>query len=411
MARNVSELFLHWVWKKQLYPREELFTVQGQPLKVIRPGLPDHQGPDFTQAEIVLNGLRWHGAVEIDITSDLWYAHRHHENPAYRSVILYVVWRLRGQTLPVDVDGRQIPVFCLEGRVSPSLWTQWKEQRAFPCAPIARLVPQSLWAEVYDQWGEYRLRQRHQLYRTQPEFLQGFWEALGYSYGVPYYGASFRRIAQALPWPMLVRRAETLLEKEAALLGTAGLLEGRPSPEEAYERELLAAWEAQRRKFGWVPLPLRWKASRPAVSPWVRLSALANLLQSYPTLFALLESFPTSLPPPSSYWQAHWAWQRPFKRAQRRLPPLLERNAYLNALYPFAIYYWRTKGNLEKAVEITAAFRQLAPENHWYARLYARHSYPARSAWQTQGQIALWRAACSAQQCLNCKIGKALLRL
>ncbi|RMF45782.1 MAG: hypothetical protein D6750_11335, partial [Bacteroidetes bacterium] len=81
----------------------------------------------------------------------------------------------------------------------------------------------------------------------------------------------------------------------------------------------------------------------------------------------------------------------------------------INAVYPFAMYYHRLTGQLEKALEVLERFRSLPAENHQYARLYARWAYPAENAWQTQGQLQLWREACLAQWCLTCEVGRYLL--
>ena len=69
-----------------------LITEQGYLISVFKPGSHNKQGgPDFEFAELILNDLRWVGAVEIHLRSSDWYRHGHNNDPAYDAVILHVV--------------------------------------------------------------------------------------------------------------------------------------------------------------------------------------------------------------------------------------------------------------------------------------------------------------------------------
>lgn len=411
MARVIPELILHWLWQRRLYAPESLFTTRGAKVEVLTPGRSNPEaGPDFVGVEVRIDGLRWIGAVEIDAGPNLWYAHRHHENPLYRTVILHVVWEAGPADVTVDLEGREIPILPLAPVVpAERLQAIWTTRAVFPCAGIARLAPAALWHALYDRWGEARLRARHRTYADKQAFFQAFWEALAYSYGAPD-GEPYRRLAEAISWATLVRYAEGLLSKEAALLGMAGLLEGVAPPQDPYEERLLTTWHYLQQKHGWRPLALRWKPTRPPASPYVRLAMLAALVETYPRPDPLLEALPAALPLPSAYWCTHWAWQRLLPVPLRRPSPAFLHKVAINAVYPFAMYYHRLTGRLEKALEVLERFRVLPAENHRYARLYARWAYPAENAWQTQGQLQLWREACLAQRCLTCEVGHYLLK-
>lgn len=406
----VSELLLQWIWKNRLYEPHRLRTLTGEAVEVKDPGSFYPQGPDFQGVQILIGDVLWIGSVEIDMEPSLWYAHAHHENPTYRSVVLHVVWKAGQGACTHDIDGREVPIVALAPAVRETILERlYPKGRSFPCAGLAQTRSAAEWHALYDKWGELRLRGRHQSYRDEAEMLQAFWRALLYSFGVPD-GAPYREIADALPWAILNRYAESLLLKEAALLGVAGLLESVSPSQEPYERSLLETWRYLQQKLGWRPLALKWRTSRPTASPWLRLAQLAALIQGYPTLLGLFLHPPADLPLPSPYWQQHWAWQRPLTHPLRRFPPLLYQNILINAIYPFAIYYLRSIGRIEEALEVVERFRRLPPENHTYARLYARYAYPAENAWQTQGILQLWREACQPQACLSCPIGIAILK-
>ena len=61
----MKEDFLHYVWKHQKVSAP-LIKEQGYLISVFKPGSHNkHGGPDFEFAELILNDLRWVGAVEI----------------------------------------------------------------------------------------------------------------------------------------------------------------------------------------------------------------------------------------------------------------------------------------------------------------------------------------------------------
>jgi len=48
-------------------------------------------GPDFKRAAIEIDGLTWHGDIEIHTQSEHWNSHGHHNDPNFDAVILHVV--------------------------------------------------------------------------------------------------------------------------------------------------------------------------------------------------------------------------------------------------------------------------------------------------------------------------------
>lgn len=89
----MKEDFLHYLWRFQKFESQQLFTVQGELIQVISPGIPTSgSGPDFSNAKIWIGETLWAGNVELHLDASSWYHHRHHLDGAYDSVILHVVW-------------------------------------------------------------------------------------------------------------------------------------------------------------------------------------------------------------------------------------------------------------------------------------------------------------------------------
>lgn len=104
-----SENVLQWVWKTLHFDISSLSTSTStgneHKIKVIDPGvLNTTDGPDFKHAAIEINGVMWHGAVEMHISSRSWYGHGHHLDKNYNSVVLHVV-----------VEDNPVQVSCEDG--------------------------------------------------------------------------------------------------------------------------------------------------------------------------------------------------------------------------------------------------------------------------------------------------------
>jgi len=88
------ERLLQIIWQHQRLRRDQLTTLDGEPVRVLHPGFKNSEaGPDFRGAMVQIGaGPELAGDVEVDVRSRGWHAHEHEGNPAYQNVILHVVW-------------------------------------------------------------------------------------------------------------------------------------------------------------------------------------------------------------------------------------------------------------------------------------------------------------------------------
>ncbi|WP_421773652.1 DUF2851 family protein [Gracilimonas sp.] len=87
-----SEAFLQWIWENLLFDLSDLQTISGQAVTILNPGKKNaSDGPDFKQAIIEIEGLRWHGNIELHTKSSNWKSHGHHSDPNFDTVVLHVV--------------------------------------------------------------------------------------------------------------------------------------------------------------------------------------------------------------------------------------------------------------------------------------------------------------------------------
>ena len=89
----MKEDFIHYVWNYKKFDFSNLKTTQGENLVIVNSGqYLQKAGPDFFNAQIILENQKWAGNVEIHLKSSDWYLHHHEKDDNYNNVILHVVW-------------------------------------------------------------------------------------------------------------------------------------------------------------------------------------------------------------------------------------------------------------------------------------------------------------------------------
>ncbi|MFN3337690.1 MAG: DUF2851 family protein, partial [Thermomicrobium sp.] len=218
MAPN--ETTLAYLWQEQALTTD-LRTVDGRRLRVIYRGVWTHRrGPDFAGALLDLDGKLVSGDVELHVRASDWYAHGHHEDPAYDCVVLHVVWEDDLHHAVRRRNGTRVPTLeiarFLARPPDQVLLTSLRPLGALGfahCAPeIAAAQPEIL-HRLLENAGDNRLREK--VVRIQAR-LSGespaqtlFWllaDALGYHQN----REGMRAIAEALPLTHLEARLYAL---------------------------------------------------------------------------------------------------------------------------------------------------------------------------------------------------------
>ena len=256
-------------------------------------------GPDFTHAEIELDGKRLRGDIEIDPRAQDWEAHGHGANPAFDKVILHIVltpppagWYTRNS------QHREIPVLYLP----PECWqhiiqgTAEKADTSIPrCRqPLAKHGAQSIIC-LLKAAAAYRQKQKRCAFHKRAAEAgtpQAWYEAWASTLGYSANKEAMRILAMRAPLSALKG------QEEAILLGTAGfllpVLPGRAGEDaRTYHRQVWDAWWILREQFelsaergiDWSKAP-----SRPLNHPQRRVAALAATAARWSRLLPLLHA-------------------------------------------------------------------------------------------------------------------------
>ena len=336
------EKLLQAVWQHQRLRRDQLRTADGKTMRVLHPGFASAEGgPDFRGAVLQFdNGAPVVGDVEIDLQCSGWHAHGHDTNPAFKNVILHVVWD-DPQSRKASSQGPPVRMALKDLLDAPAaeLALALENESGLPenlrgkcSAPLRELSAAQL-GELLHAAAKVRFQNKAAAMLARAKdcgWEQALWEhlfrALGYKHNV---------------WPMQslaetktrwTRGQESTFEIQARLFGLSGLLpEELTRAQKSADTFLRRAWDVwwrDRDEFAGCALPRSvWKfhGLRPANHPQRRL-ALASHWLTGGSLAAQIEGWcKTEIPEAKwlaalhkilqverdEFWSWHWTFKSP----------------------------------------------------------------------------------------------------
>jgi hypothetical protein len=425
-THSIPEEMLHFLWQTRRFEGHSLVSTRGELITVIEPGTYNHHaGPDFLNARIKIDDTLWVGHVEMHVRSSDWHRHRHNQDPAYRTVVLHVVWEEDEPVL--FTNGERLPALELRRRVSKALLAQWKRLQSqtawVPCQNQLSGVPPVVWMAWLDRLSAERLELKalqleKSLLANQCDWEATLFQKIAWALGLPANGDAMETLTKSLPLPMLARYQNRPLQIEAFLFGQSGLLES--SFQDAYPLELKTEFQFLRNKHLLQPMSaVHWKFSRmrPSAFPTLRIAQLAALLTRHPRWFgALLESPDTSTLQAffevsgHPYWGAHYRFDQPGKVHSTQIGPETINRLLVNVVAPMLFLYGYRKnlpGHSNRALNLLEA---LKPEDNQIIRQWKSLGCEPENTGHSQALLHLKKQYCDKRQCLRCAIGQAILK-
>lgn len=415
---------MQYIWQHLLFDTSGLTTTDGRSLQIIDAGhLNTDAGPDFFNAKIRVGGCLWVGNVEIHQRASDWRRHRHDLDKAYDSVILHVVEQDDARVC--RSNGEVIPQMVLQP--SPTLRYDYERlvdnAPSLPCGKHLAALPSLLVTDWLEALAFERLQAKSERIMTWLDLYRGSWEEVCYvtlarNMGFGINSDAFERLARSLPLSFLQKHADSLFQIEAFLLGQAGLL-GEDRPADNYYTHLAGEYAFLQNKFGLTPLPqASWKffRLRPPNFPHRRLAMLAHYIYGGFSLFARLcetdaieelrKLFRVQL---SGYWCTHYS----FDAVSPASAPVLGLSAIdiilINTVSPVLYAYGIYRGDDRYTDRAQTVWEALHAEQNSIVRRFAEAGITARTAFDSQAVIQLYKEYCTAKKCLYCRIGHKLL--
>ena len=416
----MSEKLLHFIWQYQIFNSIALTTTQFDRLTILNPGKWNHnQGPDFGMARILINGEQWIGNIELHVRSSDWHLHHHDQDPNYKNVILHVVWQH-------DLDNNFIPVLELESRV-PSLllskYQTWSLQNSFiSCSGSTGSLDMQIVYPFLKWLNAKRQTQRSKEVMILVESLSGdweeaFWRQLARSFGHKVNADSFERMAENLPYKILLRHQHNLKQLEALIFGQAGLLHSGTG--DVYADELYKEFIFLRRKYKLRRnvFPLYFLRMRPINFPTIRLAQLASLIHHHPDLLRTIKDLEDQQSikkllriSAGAYWNTHFRFGEETSFQLKNIGIGLIEKIMINTIIPFVRAYQSKRGKQQQLQYLDEWTSEMKSEYNSIVTGFSNIGMAPRNMEDSQGLLELKKSYCDQLKCLDCAIGRYLLR-
>lgn len=407
----MNEAILYQIWKGKKILKHSFQTSEGHCIQIIHPGHKNlYSGPDFIQATIRINEVEWHGSVEIHVNASDWHLHKHSLDPAYRNVILHVVWNNDEPIL--DEHLRAIPCLCLKNYIKNPAAYIAKNVTDFFCKSFVGEVPAPIKedmkvsclkerlaikaSQVYSMWESSEKDWEETIYRL-------FAQAMGFQQN----GEAMLRLASSIPLKLLWKYRHTPLRIEALLYGQAGLLQ--EFPHKKWVEKLKNEYELLKHKHQLESTYLQksnWKfyKLRPQNYPTIRLLELGNLLRNNLSLLTFLLEI-QELKNLRMFFEGY------VENRKKSFGEQAFKSLVINAIVPILLVYAKVKAEIKYRKKAEQWLFELSPEGHHVEKAFLAIGIEALHAGDSQAFIHWFKQYCQKERCSSCAIGKYKMKM
>jgi len=421
----MKEEFLHFIWQNGYFEHERLKTTQSEKIQVVNRGMSNaNAGPDFLNAQILINDILWVGHIEIHKQATDWYAHGHEKDPAYDNVVLHIVC---DDNMPVyNSNNVQIPTLELTKFFDKNILRNYnrliKNKAILRCQNDLKHVDKFVIVNFKYRLFIERLENKYDIIKNLLKKTQNNWNQIFYETLLKYIGGSvnkdaFELLANFLPYSVFIKYKESLLKLEALLFGVAGLLEDKK--EDDYYQLLQTEFNFLKAKHNLKTLPsktVRFHRLRPSGFPTIRLAQFARLYYQTDNLYEKLlgidskeEAYELLDATASSYWDKHYNFDKLTKPKKKKTGKGFIDVILINVIVPLKFAYQKHLGQNDTE-QIINLMETIKPEKNKIVDIFNKINLPAQNALDSQAILQLNKEYCLKNKCLSCDIGNYILK-
>ena len=421
----MKEDFLHYIWLYKKLDLTNLKTTNGEVLTILKFGQYIQQaGPDFFNAQIVIENQKWAGNIEIHVKSSDWYVHHHEKDDNYNNVILHVVWE---HNTPIfRKDNSEIPVLELKKYISKDELHKYKDlttQKSWIfCENQIKEIPHFVFSNWKERLFFERLERKSNPIQQLLQETKNDWEAvlfcmLAKNFGLNTNGEMFLKVAKSFTFSLIRKEALEIVYLEALLFGQADLIPLQV--EDNYPKELKSWYDY---------LVLKYKLNKPAIAPiqffkhrpdnfpTIRLAQLAMVYHLHRNLFSkiieaktideIYQIFAISV---SDYWKLHYNFDKVSPKKEKSLSKSFIDLLIINTIVP--IQYAYSNGLDKENSELLIDFLSNIPqEKNNIIEKFTTFGIESKNAFDSQSLLQLKNEYCNHKKCLQCAVGLQLLK-
>ncbi len=421
-----NEELLQFLWQHKLLKPLPLITVSGKEITIVKNGeLNKDSGPDFFNAQIKIENVTLVGNIEVHIKTSDWLKHKHQEDKNYDTIILHVVYE--HDTDLAQNKNNNVEVLELKNLIAENTIESYTKlstsKEKIPCSnQLATLNDLKFisWLQrmtIERLEGKVKLIEEH-FKSVNGDYAQTFYVMLLRNFGFKVNNLPFELLSKNLPITTLLKHSDNLLQLEAILLGTSGLLNDQF--EDKYIRQLQNEYDYLKNKYQIIPLNkevFKFSKLRPANFPTIRLAQFARLINSKPGLFIapydfsnyeeIVLAFKINL---DGYWKNHYNMDGNVTSKDLTLGLTSIESLIINTFAPFYFFYSKRTGKEEMGHLAIELLNKCDFEQNVKTKLFLNKKAVLKTAADSQGTIHLFDNYCSKKACLKCGVAAALLK-
>ena len=395
---QMKERYLHYLWQHKLIPLRALFLLDGLPIQIIHPGVYNEieSGPDFFNAQIVIDSLRWVGNVEIHVKSSDWIKHGHQKDKSYDNVILHVVLY---HDLPSSNELSSIPTLALRNWINPEHLNWFNQHFRVKTGILCRsqlIEFQPIQAIFMMERTLYSrlIRKIIGLNKYQEDPKQALFELLAGAMGSKVNQLPFVELAQKI-------KLNDLRPKDSINFYTGILMASGLYNDESLETNTSCKNSVQTSSW-------KLKGIRHTSFPRVRVMQFAAIVSEYDFNHQFVYSSPEMI---LKYCKEvlNKSKLKIYQIGLNKLSDAFINGLITNAFVPFVFWYGQLNKDEDICDKAFSILRLLPPENNSILKKWQNLKMPMNNAADSQALLEIYNEFCSQKKCLNCDIGKMIL--
>lgn len=421
----MKEDFLHYIWLYKKLDFANLKTTNGEVITILNFGQYIQQaGPDFFNAQILIDNQKWAGNIEIHLKSSDWYVHHHEKDDNYNNVILHVVWE--NDTPIFRKDNSEIPVLELKDYVSNKELNNYRElttQKSWIfCENQIANVPNFVFTNWQERLFFERLERKSTPIQQLLQETENDWESvlfcmLAKNFGLNTNGEMFLKVAKSITFSIIRKEALEVTYLEALLFGQANLIP--INVEDNYPKDLKSWYDYIALKYKLdkpTIAPIQFFKHRPDNFPTIRLAQLAMVYHLQRNLFSkiieaksiqdIYKIFDVSV---SDYWKSHYNFDKISSKKEKTLSKSFIDLLIINTIIPIQFSFSQNQGkdNSEFLIDLIS---NIPAEKNTIIEKFTTFGVKSNNAFQTQSLLQLKNEYCVQKKCLQCAVGTELLK-
>ncbi|MDP1802101.1 MAG: DUF2851 family protein [Bacteroidota bacterium] len=421
-----NEDLLQFLWQYKIFKPLPFVTTKGKEIVVLKNGeLNKDSGPDFFNAQIKVDDVVLVGNIEVHIKTSDWLKHKHQQDKNYDNIILHVVYEHDADLEQNKINN--VEVLELKSLIAESTLATYNQLNSAKTKIACHNQLAGLNDFKFITWLERMTLERlegkvnaieNYFKSVAGDYTQTFYFLLLRNFGFKVNSLPFELLAKNLPITILLKHSDNLLQLEALLLGTCGLLENQF--EDKYILQLQNEFDYLKNKYRIIPLNkeiFKFSKLRPANFPTIRLAQFAKLVNTKPGLFIAPYDFTNyeeivlalkiNL---EGYWKNHYNMDGKVTSKDLTLGLNSIENLIINTFAPFYFFYSKRTSKPEMTDLALELLNNCDFEKNTKTKLFEEKRSVLKNAADSQAAINLYDNYCSKKACLNCGVAASLLK-